>query len=96
MAEIIRGSCEHLEKAVRLCRDLNANAEQIQTHLREIRRLENEADLLYRDSERALFAQPPDVLELIKWRELYSRLEETVDAVRDASLIISEIVIKGS
>jgi predicted phosphate transport protein (TIGR00153 family) len=96
MAEIIRGSCEHLEKAVRLCRDLTGNAGQIQTHLREISRLENEADVIYRDSERALFAQPPDVLELIKWRELYSWLEATVDAVRAASLIVSEVVVKGS
>ncbi len=96
IAGIIRGACEHLEKAVRLCRDLNTNAEEIQTHLREISRLENEADALYRDSERALFAQPPDILELIKWRELYSWLEATVDAVRAASLIISEVVVKGS
>ncbi len=42
------------------------------------------------------FAQPPDLLQLIKLRELYGWLEETVDACKDASLILSEIVIKGS
>jgi uncharacterized protein Yka (UPF0111/DUF47 family) len=95
VAEIIRGCCEHLQKAVHLCRDLN-NAEQIQGHLREISRLENEADLIYRDTERALFANPPEIILLIKWRELYTWLEDTVDACKTASLIVSEIVIKGS
>ncbi len=33
---------------------------------------------------------------LIKWRELYSWLEETVDACKDTALVISEIIIKGS
>jgi uncharacterized protein Yka (UPF0111/DUF47 family) len=96
LAEIVRGCCEHLAKALHLCRDVGSKAEQIQTHLREIRRLENEADVLYRDTERALFAQPPDILLLIKWRELYAWLEATVNACKKASLVISEIVIKGS
>ena len=95
MAEIIRNCCEHLQKAVHLSRDMG-NAEQIQVHLREISRLENEADLMYRDTERALFAHPPEILLLIKWRELYGWLEETVDACKDAALVLSEIIIKGS
>ncbi len=96
LAQAVRDCCEHLARALHLCRDLGNKAEQIQAHLREIGRLENEADALYRDSERALFAAPPDVLLLIKWRELYSWLEKTVDACKKASLVISEIVIKGS
>jgi predicted phosphate transport protein (TIGR00153 family) len=95
MAGIIRSSCEHVEQAVRLCRDLG-NAGEIQNHLREISRLESEADTIYRDTERALFADPPDVLTLIKWRELYAWLEETVDACRRVATVVSVIVIKGS
>ena len=70
--------------------------DEIQEHLREIGRLENEADKIYRDSDSALFADPPDILLLIKWRELYGWLEETVDACKDVTQVISEIVIKGS
>jgi uncharacterized protein Yka (UPF0111/DUF47 family) len=72
------------------------NAEAIQNHLREIGQLENEADRIYRDTESGLFARPPEILTLIKWRELYGWLEETVDACKDVSQVISEIVIKGS
>jgi uncharacterized protein Yka (UPF0111/DUF47 family) len=95
MARIIQQCTLHLEFAVRQIRDLR-HTEEVQSHLKEVGRLENEADTLYRDSDSALFANPPDILMLIKWRELYSWLEETVDACKDAALVISEIIIKGS
>jgi uncharacterized protein Yka (UPF0111/DUF47 family) len=95
LARIILECCTHLEAALRLCRNIT-KVEEIQSHLREISRLENEADIIYRNSDSDLFANPPAVLELIKWRELYSWLEETVDACKDVAMTISEIVIKGS
>jgi uncharacterized protein len=95
LARIIQDCCGHLASAIRLLRTMN-NVEKIQGHLREIGRLENEADRIYRDSDSGLFANPPDILMLIKWRELYGWLEETVDACKDVAQTISEIVIKGS
>lgn len=95
MARIIRDCCEHVEQAVKLCRNLH-NAPEIQKHLEAITRLENEADELYRSSDSALFASPPDVLLLIKVRELYVWLEETVDACKDTAQVISGIVVKGA
>jgi predicted phosphate transport protein (TIGR00153 family) len=95
MARIVQECTQHLEFALRHIRNLK-HVEAIQAHLKEITRLENEADTIYRDSDSALFANPPDILMLIKWRELYSWLEETVDACKDAALVISEIIIKGS
>jgi predicted phosphate transport protein (TIGR00153 family) len=95
MARIVHDCCGHLEQAIRLCRHMR-DLEGLQGHLREISRLENEADEIYRNSDGALFAAPPDILLLIKLRELYAWLEETVDACKDAATIISGIVIKGS
>jgi uncharacterized protein Yka (UPF0111/DUF47 family) len=95
MARIVHECCGHLSEALRLCRHMK-DVEGIQTRLREIGRLENEADGIYRESDGALFANPPDILLLIKWRELYGWLEETVDACKDLAMVVSEIVIKGS
>ncbi len=97
LTRIIMQCCEHLEQAIRALRDLRRSAE-IQGHLLEIGRLENEADRLYRKTDAELFAQNGgiDILTLIKWRELYAWLEETVDACKDTTSVISEIVIKGS
>jgi predicted phosphate transport protein (TIGR00153 family) len=95
LARIIHECCVHLEQTIRLCRTMK-DLDQMAHYLREVGRLENEADRIYRESDGALFADPPDVLLLIKWRELYGWLEETVDACKDVAQVISEIVIKGS
>jgi uncharacterized protein len=95
LARIVRECCRHIHDAVKLCRTMK-NITEIQRHLREIGRLENQADLIYRETDSRLFADPPAILELIKWRELYGWLEETVDACKDVANTISEIVIKGS
>lgn len=95
LACIIDECCGHLAEALRHCRGMK-QIDEIQRHLREISRLENEADNIYRDSDAALFANPPEILLMIKWRELYGWMEETVDACKDVAQVISEIVIKGS
>jgi uncharacterized protein Yka (UPF0111/DUF47 family) len=95
LARIVQDCCKHLAEAISLCRSMK-NVEQIQRCLREIGMLENEADKIYRDTDGDLFANPPDILLLIKQRELYGWLEETIDACKDVAMIISEIVIKVS
>lgn len=95
MTRIIHECCRHVTAGLALCRTLK-DVEGIQSHICEVSRLENEADGIYRDTDGALFANPPEILLLIKWRELYSWLEETVDACRYLADAISEVVIKGS
>lgn len=95
LARIVHECCIHLEHAIRDLRGMK-HPGIVQNHLREVGRLENEADRIYRDADSDLFANPPDIMLLIKWRELYGWLEETVDACKDVAQVISEIVIKGS
>jgi|SRR5688572_7427553 len=97
LASIVKESCKHLEQALRQLRNMK-RPEEIQRRILEISQLENEADRLYREVDAALFddATPGEVLRLIKWRELYAWLEESVDACKEVVHVISEIVIKGS
>src|SRR5262245_53493415 len=95
LALIIQHACVHVQKAVRLCRG-NLGAEDIALELREISRLENEADDIYRNVEADLFANPPEIMTFIKLRDLFAWLESTVDACRDVAHVINEIVVKGS
>ncbi len=67
---MLRDCSGHVADALRLCRDWK-NAEQVLRHVREVTRLEGEVDRAARDCDRALFANPPDPVQLIKWRELY-------------------------
>lgn len=108
LSRIIMESCSRVEQALKLLRDMR-NSEKIHALIREIGLLENEADRVYRRADAALFAHlvasngngshpitTTDVLGLIKWREIYEWLEETVDACKQVGNVISEIVIKGT
>jgi len=108
LARIVKDCCLRLESAIKLLRDLG-NSEKIHALVREIGQLENDADRVYRKAEAGLFAsmvesngdglhpiKPIDILTLIKWRELYDWLEETVDACKHVANVITEIVIKGT
>jgi len=46
----------------------------------DINTLENEADLIYRKAIRKLFENPEDLLFVMKWKELYHYLEDSIDA----------------
>ena len=95
LAEVVRRSVRHVQRAVNLCRGGLSSAD-METVLRDVSRLENEADEIFRNAVAMLFADPPDTLELIKWNDLYQWLEATVDACRAVAHVISEIVVKGT
>lgn len=94
LAEIIRDAVRAVKQAVQLCRDGLSSKEMEQT-LCEIAQLENDADDVYREAVAELFAGPSDLLQLIKWKELYDWLENTADAARTVGHVITGIVAKG-
>ena len=95
LARILRDCSGHVADAVRLLRDWK-NAGQVTGHVREVLRLEGEGDRAARDCDRALFAQPSEPLQLIKWRELYGAIKDAINATRRVGQCISEIIIKGT
>ena len=45
-----------------------------------INNLENQGDILFRDSLARLFREEKDPVEIIKWKDIYELLEDTLDA----------------
>ncbi len=63
----------------------------------EIHRLENQADQIGRAVVAKLFHDgSSDVVGLIKWKEIYSRLEHTTDRCQDVANVIQDIVVKNA
>lgn len=60
----------------------------------EINRIENEGDKLYREACKELYSGAYDPLTVIKWREIYDHLEDTLDALEDVANIIEGIAMK--
>lgn len=60
----------------------------------EIHRLENEGDVIVRRAIADLFRNGQEPMEVIKWKDLYALLEETIDACEDVANVIERIVVK--
>jgi len=91
MAGIIAAQAEQLLEALKKLDHL----ETASSHLKEIHDLENKADGLSRSAIGRLFREAGDPLTVIKLRDLYNVLENTVDAAEDAAEVIERIAAKG-
>lgn len=60
----------------------------------QVKRLEEEGDSLYHEWVGRLFDGTPDALMVIKWKEIYDTLEETLDQMEDAGNVLESISIK--
>jgi predicted phosphate transport protein (TIGR00153 family) len=63
-------------------------------HLVEIHRLENEADDVYFRAIGELFHNSSDALTVIKWKELYEILENATDRCESVANIIESVILK--
>jgi predicted phosphate transport protein (TIGR00153 family) len=66
----------------------------VQTHWIEIHRLENEGDRVARQAVADLFTNGSDPVDVIKLKDLYALLEDTIDACEDVANVIERIVVK--
>jgi predicted phosphate transport protein (TIGR00153 family) len=68
----------------------------LEPHLKKVHDLEHEADGLSRAAVARLFREAGDPLDVIKWRDLYGALEDTIDAAEDAAEAIERMNHKAS
>jgi uncharacterized protein len=66
----------------------------INPRLVEIHRLENEGDDLYHEAIGELFQGTPEPLRVIRWKDIYDKLEAAVDRCEQAANIIESVIIK--
>ena len=66
----------------------------ITQRLVEIHRLENEGDDIYHAAIAQLFHEERDPITVLKWKEVYEKLEAAVDRCENVANIIESVVIK--
>ncbi|HEX7225283.1 MAG TPA: DUF47 family protein [Candidatus Limnocylindria bacterium] len=89
-AEIIVKQCEQIVRALERLKGFK----NIGPYWIEIHRLENEGDLVARRAMADLFTNGTDPVEIIKWKDLYALLEDSIDACEDVANVIERIVVK--
>ena len=93
LVHLVVRSTEAIEKAVKRLRGFDG----LKEYLVEIHSLENQADQISRDLVAKLFHDgPQDVANLIKWKEIYARLEHTADRCEDVADVIEDIFVKNA
>lgn len=69
-------------------------SKHISKHLTSISKYEVEADKLFRKTVKELFQKEKDPLIVIKWKEIYQILENTIDNCKKVANIVEGVVIK--
>ena len=94
LAQVLTRTCIEVQKAVAGLRNLKDPASLSRISV-EINRLENESDDILRLALKRLFErQNGDVLEVIKLKEIYEKLESAVDRCEDVANVIQAVVLR--
>jgi predicted phosphate transport protein (TIGR00153 family) len=90
MAEVLVKACEQLAGLLENMRGYK-NLDQYWV---EIHRLENDGDRLFREAFASLFAGGADPMMVIRWRDIFLRLERAIDATEAAATVVESIAMK--
>ena len=91
LAEIIERSANAIQVGVAQLKKPREVAERA----RELKVLEEEGDAVYREAIAALFDGTTQPLDVIKWKEVYDKLEDTLDQCEDVGNTLESISIKN-
>jgi len=90
--ELLVKATEQLKDAM----DHLARPEGLEVHWEEVHRIENEADVLYRNAIAELFMPGADALEVIKWNRIYDLMEKAFDKCEDVANVIENVALKNA
>ncbi len=62
----------------------------------EVNRLENDGDRITREAMASLFEGGIDPMVVIRWKDIYDRLENAIDAAEKVAYILEGVVIKNA
>ena len=91
LARILVDCGEQIERALQHLKDFK----HLMAFTIELNRLENEADAISREVVADLFSGKHDFLDVLRWKEIYGRLENAADQCEDVANTIESIVIKN-
>jgi predicted phosphate transport protein (TIGR00153 family) len=92
LAEVLVKCCEQLYGLLQNLRGFK----DLDHYWIEIHRLENDGDRIYRDAIASLFADRVDPMVVIRWRDVFLRLERAIDATETSASLVEGIVVKNA
>ncbi|UTI62470.1 DUF47 family protein [Paraconexibacter antarcticus] len=91
MAHILLQATRQIAEAMPRMRDFR----DISHYTVEVNRLENDGDRLCREAIASLFDTGIDPMVVIRWKDIFERLEDAIDATEHVANVLEAIVIKN-
>ncbi|HEX4690512.1 MAG TPA: DUF47 family protein [Solirubrobacteraceae bacterium] len=92
MAKILHEAARQLNGAIPRLRSFG----DIRHFTIEVNRLENDGDRVLREALASLFERGIDPMMVIRWKDIFERLEDAIDSTETAANILEGIVIKNT
>src|SRR5436305_2854365 len=92
LAHVLLQACRQLSEAMPRLR----NFDDISHYTVEVNRLENDGDRITREAVASLFHGGIDPMVVIRWKDIFERLEAAIDATETVVNYLEGIVIKNS
>ena len=92
LAHILLDCCRQIDEAMPRLRGFK----DISHYTVEINRLENDGDRITREAIASLFDNGIDPMVVIRWKDIFERLEEAIDATEHVANILEGITIKNT
>ncbi len=95
LSELLVQITKLTEKAVATLRNGFSKTADLKQTLKDIHTVENQSDKIFRMALSNLFDEPGiDALTVIKWKEMFDRIETAVDKCEGIAAIIGTILVK--
>lgn len=92
LSEVLLRATQAIEETVRKMKDPKV----VTAANRQLKMLEEEGDAVYHDAMEQLFLSTTDAIEVMKWKELYDKLEDAIDQCEDVGNTLQSIALKNS
>jgi predicted phosphate transport protein (TIGR00153 family) len=93
LVDILKDTVSVVVKCVHSISDLS-RPQRTLDYCMEINRLENLGDRASEEAIKNLFMHQKDAIELVKWKDVYDLVEDTIDTCEDVANTIESIVVK--
>jgi uncharacterized protein len=90
LTAVLEESCRNISQALARLRGFN----DLNHYFIEVNRLENEGDRITREALASLFRNGIDPMMVIRWKDIFERLEHAIDACEHVANILEGIVVK--
>jgi uncharacterized protein len=90
LSGVLEDACRNIAQALSRLRGF----QELNHYFVEVNRLENEGDRITREALASLFRGGIDPMVVIKWKDIFERLEQAIDACEHVANILEGIVVK--